>query len=43
MGGRSKYEGRLEVYKHGTWGAVCEDKLYDQLASVVCRSFGFPW
>lgn len=42
-GGANKYQGRLEVYKSGKWGTVCDNHLNDKLAVVVCRSLGFPW
>ncbi len=43
VGGDTKFEGRLEVYKFGKWGTVCEKSPNDKLAVVVCRSLGFPW
>lgn len=43
IGGANKYEGRLQVYKSGKWGTVCDTNLNDKLAAVVCRSLGFPW
>lgn len=43
VGGAKKYAGRLEVYKSGKWGTVCDTNLNDKLAAVVCRSLGFPW
>ncbi|XP_052714545.1 deleted in malignant brain tumors 1 protein-like isoform X3 [Crassostrea angulata] len=43
VGGTTKYEGRLEVYRSGKWGTVCDDGLNDTLSVVVCRSLGLPW
>nr|XP_034310797.1 deleted in malignant brain tumors 1 protein isoform X2 [Crassostrea gigas] len=42
VGGPTQYEGRLEVYKSGKWGTVCDDIL-NSLSVVVCRSLGLPW
>uniref|UniRef100_K1QGZ3 Deleted in malignant brain tumors 1 protein n=1 Tax=Magallana gigas TaxID=29159 RepID=K1QGZ3_MAGGI len=43
VGGPTQYEGRLEVYKSGRWGTVCDDILNNSLSVVVCRSLGLPW
>lgn len=43
MGGTTQYEGRLEVYRHGQWGTVCDDNLNEKVSAVVCRTLGFPW
>ncbi|XP_065929462.1 deleted in malignant brain tumors 1 protein isoform X2 [Magallana gigas] len=43
VGGPTQYEGRLEVYKFGRWGTVCDDILNNSLSVVVCRSLGLPW
>ncbi|XP_061628246.1 neurotrypsin isoform X3 [Phyllopteryx taeniolatus] len=40
QGGRSKLEGRVEVYLDGVWGSVCSDDWRDEEAAVVCRQLG---
>ncbi|XP_053379862.1 deleted in malignant brain tumors 1 protein-like [Mercenaria mercenaria] len=43
VGGRTPYEGRLEMRKSNKepWGTVCDDNFDDNDARVVCRMLGF--
>lgn len=40
QGGRSKLDGRVEVYLGGVWGSVCSDDWGDEDAAVACRQLG---
>lgn len=40
QGGRSKLDGRVEVYLGGVWGSVCSNDWGDEDAAVVCRQLG---
>lgn len=37
----SRPAGRLEIYKGGVWGTICNEKFSDKSANVACRQMGF--
>ena len=37
VGGSYNWEGRVEIYWSGTWGAISDSSWTDDDASVVCR------
>ncbi|KAK7107812.1 scavenger receptor cysteine-rich type 1 protein M130-like [Littorina saxatilis] len=41
VNGSSASEGRVEVYRQGSWGTVCDEDFDDRDAVVVCRMMGF--
>lgn len=43
QGGRSKLDGRVEVYLGGVWGSICSDDWGDEDAAVACRQLGKGW
>lgn len=40
QGGRSKLDGKVEVYLGGAWGSVCGDGWGDEDAAVACGQLG---
>ncbi|KAK7481051.1 hypothetical protein BaRGS_00027687, partial [Batillaria attramentaria] len=37
VGGRSQYDGVLQVYSGGRWGTVCDDSWTSRESQTACR------
>ncbi len=40
-GGPNENSGRVEIYREGEWGTICDDSWYTTEGSVACKQLGF--
>jgi len=38
--GDTPYSGRVEIYRNGVWGTVCDDNWNNTIAQLVCQQLG---
>ncbi|KAL4224322.1 Scavenger receptor Cys-rich [Mactra antiquata] len=43
FGGKTMYDGQVEIYYNKQWWTVCDDNFNLPAAQVVCRMLNFPW
>ena len=41
VGGGYLWEGRVEIFLSGVWGAISDDRTYRTEATIVCRQLGY--
>lgn len=41
VGGRTHFEGNIEIMHNGKWGSVCDDEWDQTDADIACRQIGF--
>lgn len=40
VGGKTPYEGRVEIFHAGIWGTICDDRWTYREAGVICHMLG---